>query len=228
MLVSVRSSAEAIEAVLGGASVVDVKEPSRGPLGCAELSVWKAVREAVPPEVPVSVALGELREWVDRSPPPAQAFAGIAFRKLGLSGMLGNDWERDWSQVRESFGPGPPWIAVAYLDADRAGAPDRRAIRDVAVSMPECAGILLDTWDKSRPAPIEPIDLAWFEPIRRTGRLIALAGGLDSTAIERLRSLCPDLFGVRGAACAEGDRGGFVERGRVRQLVEAIEVASKG
>ncbi|WP_235905271.1 (5-formylfuran-3-yl)methyl phosphate synthase [Tautonia marina] len=221
LLVSVRSAAEAIEAVQGGASVVDVKEPGRGPLGCAEVSVWRAVREAVSPDVPVSVALGELREWADRPVPSVGAFEGIAFRKLGLSGMVGRDWERIWNQFREAIGPGPPWIAVAYLDADRAGAPERFAIRDAAVTIPECAGILLDTWDKSRPADLASIDPHWFEPIRQSGRLIALAGGLDAVAIRRLGALRPDLFGVRGAACSGGDRGGCIERDRVRRLVEA-------
>ncbi|MEW4566488.1 (5-formylfuran-3-yl)methyl phosphate synthase [Tautonia sp. JC769] len=223
LLVSVRSAAEAIEAVRGGASVVDVKEPGRGPLGCADVSVWRAVREAVPPDVPVSVALGELREWVAGRPlPSSQAFEGIAFRKVGLSGMARLDWERAWDRLRGAFGPGPPWIAVAYLDADRADAPDWLAVRDVALTVPECAGVLLDTWDKTQPAPVVAIDPAGFEPIRRAGRRIALAGGLDAAAIGRLGGLRPDLFGVRGAACAGGERGGAIERDRVRGLVEAI------
>jgi uncharacterized protein (UPF0264 family) len=223
LLVSVRSAAEAIEVVQGGASVVDVKEPGRGPLGCADVGVWRAVREAVPPDVPVSVALGELREWVaDRPLPSSEAFEGIAFRKVGLSGMAGHDWQRAWTGLRESFGPGPPWIAVAYFDNDRADAPDWDAVRDVALTVPDCAGLLLDTWDKSRPAAIGSIDPAWFEPIRRAGLRIALAGGLDASAIGRIGTLRPDLFGVRGAACAGGERGGCIDRDRVRELVEAI------
>ena len=62
-----------------GATVIDVKEPDRGPLGCADPEVWRRVREAVPPGVPVSVALGELRDWGDRPLPPPGSFEGIAF-----------------------------------------------------------------------------------------------------------------------------------------------------
>src|SRR4051795_6593943 len=90
LLVSVRSVDEARAALAGGAAVIDVKEPDRGPLGCADFEVCRAVRRVVPPEVPVSVALGELREWMGTgrtAPPPSpDPFAGIAYRKLGLAG----------------------------------------------------------------------------------------------------------------------------------------------
>ena len=62
LLVSVRSASEGVVAVLGGASVVDVKEPDRGPLGRADASVWRETRRVVPPAIPVSVALGEIAD----------------------------------------------------------------------------------------------------------------------------------------------------------------------
>src|SRR5205807_1071510 len=63
LLVSVRSPDEALAAIKGGADIIDVKEPAHGPLGRADAAVWRAVREAVPPSIPVSVALGEWDEW---------------------------------------------------------------------------------------------------------------------------------------------------------------------
>ena len=65
LLVSVRSGVEALAALAGGADVIDVKEPSHGPLGRAEFALWREVRGRVPPTVPMSVALGELSEWSD-------------------------------------------------------------------------------------------------------------------------------------------------------------------
>jgi uncharacterized protein (UPF0264 family) len=220
LLVSVRSAEEAREAVLGGASVVDAKEPARGPLGCADPAVWQAVREAVAGVVPVSVALGELRDWIDRPVPDPGAFGGISYRKVGLSGMLGEDWPRRWSRLRESFGPGPAWVAVAYVDHDRAGAPSPSEVRDEAIGLPDCAGVLLDTWDKSRRADYAGFPADWFGPIRRSGRFVALAGGLDAGSFGALTSIHPDLLAVRGAACERGDRGGLVDRDRVRVLAE--------
>ena len=60
LLVSVRNAAEATEALAGGASIIDVKEPSRGPLGRADADVTAAIAEAVAGRAPLTVACGEL------------------------------------------------------------------------------------------------------------------------------------------------------------------------
>lgn len=115
LLVSVRSVSEALAAVAGGAAVVDVKEPDRGPLGMADPSVWRAVRDAVPSSIPVTVALGDLDDWRDQPPPDPSAFAGLAFRKIGFA-RASNDWAGTWRAMRAAWGNGPPWVAVAYAD----------------------------------------------------------------------------------------------------------------
>jgi uncharacterized protein (UPF0264 family) len=234
LLVSVRSVPEARAALAGGASVIDVKEPERGPLGCAEVQVWRDIRGVVPAGLPVSVALGELRDWVrgGRRPPEPGQFDGLAYRKLGLSGAgAGAGWERAWAALRREWGPGPSWIAVVYADWARAEAPDPDAVAEAAMAAEDCAGLLIDTWDKSRPSPIaaDAFWCRWFDRVRtRSGGplLIALAGGLDAAAIARLAPLGPDLFAVRGAACDGGDRRGAIDPGRVAVLVRAVAGAT--
>jgi uncharacterized protein (UPF0264 family) len=206
--------------------VIDVKEPDRGPLGCADVRVWREVRQSVPARLPVSVALGELCEWstAGRRMPEAAYFHGLAYRKLGLA-AIGTDWERHWAELRREMGEGPPWIAVVYADWECAQAPHPDAIREVALEAGDCAGILIDTWDKSRPSPLADDTewRRWFAASRR-GRpmLIALAGGLDGESIRRLSPLGPDLFAVRGAACTGGDRNGRIDPGRVERLVRIV------
>jgi uncharacterized protein (UPF0264 family) len=223
LLVSVRSAHEARAAVEGGAAVIDIKDPSRGPLGRASGEVWEAVRAAVPAGIPVSVALGELADWAA----PA-GFEGIelAYRKIGLAGAQ-RGWADRWAGIVASA-PGPPWIAVIYADWTIAGSPRPEEVLDVALSAPRCAGVLVDTWDKSRPGGL---DLAWapiVERVQGSGRLLALAGRLDLGAIRRLSRLGPDLFAVRGAACAGGDRLGAVDRVRVAELVRACGPTGPG
>ena len=65
LLVSVRSADEARAALAGGADVIDIKEPGRGPLGRADEATWRAVRAEVAGRVPVSAALGELAAWLN-------------------------------------------------------------------------------------------------------------------------------------------------------------------
>ena len=69
------------------------------------------------------------------------------------------------------------------------------------------------------------IDRSWMprvERVQKSGRMVALAGSLDLAEIERLRSWKPDIFAVRGAACASGDRLGPIDSGRVARLAEAV------
>ena len=222
LLVSVRSAAEALAAAAGGASIVDVKEPDRGPLGRADPEVWRAVRAAVPVSIPVSVSLGELTEWrgLERRIGPSD-FVGIAFRKVGLAGCRRDPgWERAWAHLREVLGPGPGWIAVVYADWIDADAPEPDRVLEAA-GRAGCAGILVDTWEKRRLAMLDPAWADWISRVRRSGLMIALAGGLDVGTIKRLTLLDPDLFAVRGAACSGNDRRAAIDPDRVAALVAA-------
>jgi uncharacterized protein (UPF0264 family) len=223
LLVSVRSADEARAAVAGGASVVDVKEPDRGPLGRSTVATWRAVREAVPGSIPVSVALGEIHDWEGHGEVGPSALEGIAFCKLGLKGA-GPRWEADWAAIRREGAGGPRWVAVAYADWRLAGAPGPDAVLGAALDAPDCAGVLVDTWDKSRESPLEasPTWSSWVDRAHRAGRFVAMAGGLDLAAIARLAPLRPDLFAVRGAACVGSDRRATVDAGRVTELVRAV------
>ncbi len=219
LLVSVRSADEAIEAVNGGASIIDIKEPDHGPLGQASQSTWRAVRLVVPSTIAVSVALGELAEWSDE----VRDYGGISFRKLGLAGS-GLDWRERWAAIRDREPGQASWVAVAYADWSFVGAPDPTQILEAAIESADCSGILVDTWDKTKPGGLECNESwrAWVERARRAGRFVALAGGLDRERIERLAPLRPDLFAVRGAACEGRDRTGRVQADQVAELVQVI------
>jgi uncharacterized protein (UPF0264 family) len=219
LLVSVRSAEEARAAVQGGASVVDVKEPDRGPLGRASPSTWRAVREAVPLTIPVSVALGELRDWSG----VRESFEGISFRKIGLAGS-GPNWRSRWAERRRNEGGGTRWVAVAYADWRVARSPYPDEVLEAALEAEDCSGVLVDTWDKSAPSPLDatPEWSDWVSLAQRSGRFVALAGGLDLKAIARLAPLKPDLFAVRGAACDRSERRGHVRADHVAELALAI------
>lgn len=221
LLVSVRSADEARAALAGGAAVIDVKEPRRGPLGRADPEVWAKVRQIVPATVPVSVALGELPEWRSLDPLGPSDFTGLAYRKLGLAGS-GADWAQEWSDLRQRWGSGPAWVAVAYADWQTARAPTPDAVLIEAVAA-GCAGILLDSFDKTRPGSIDGSWRLWIRRARSSGLFVALAGGLDAALIVRLSPLRPDLFAVRGAACTRSDRRSSIDAGRVALLALAAD-----
>ncbi len=210
----------------GGAAIIDIKEPSRGSLGRASSAVWCGIRQSVPRSIPVSVALGELNEWIGAEKPNISetAWSGIGYCKIGLADAPG-DWIERWSRLRRGYQgfeyPSTAWVAVVYTDWEAARAPHPDTVIQAAIDTPECRVILFDTWRKPGGTLM---DVAWKSRIERaknSGRSVALAGSLDVSAIARLAILDPDIFAVRGAACSGGDRLSAIDPERVARLVEA-------
>jgi len=192
LLVSVRTAIEAQAALAGGAAIIDVKEPLRGPLGRADVEVWHQVRSAVDTRIPVSVALGELNEWFL----PAAAVrtasdgAGISYFKLGLANSE-PAWRARFRTVRDQIfaigSPSPTWVAVVYADWQGARAPAPRDVIDEALEIDECSGVLVDSWDKSAPSPL---DAGWkplSDRVKSSGRFLALAESTLTRSNDSLR-----------------------------------------
>ncbi|MGE3818788.1 MAG: (5-formylfuran-3-yl)methyl phosphate synthase, partial [Isosphaeraceae bacterium] len=117
------------------------------------------------------------------------------------------------------------WVAVIYADWRTARAPHPDLVLEVALSSDDCDGILIDTFDKSPPSPVDLSCRKWIERARNAGRLVALGGGIDLDAIARLGPLKPDIFAVRGAACYDGNRHNDVDPSRVAQLARAAALS---
>jgi uncharacterized protein (UPF0264 family) len=206
LLVSVRSAAEAVAALEGGADLIDVKEPSRGSLGRADDETVRAVVEVVAGRRPVSAALGELLDDPEPRPLP-----GVTFVKWGLSGC--NDeptWQERWDEACtrwRQFNPGCAAVAVAYADWHRPGAPLPGGILCFAESR-GLPAVLIDTWNKDGGTLLDWLECDYLEFLsqysRKAGVKLALAGSLTAKEIEQLRGLAPDWFAVRGAACRGG------------------------
>jgi uncharacterized protein (UPF0264 family) len=219
LLVSVRNAVEARAAIEGGADVIDVKEPLRGPLGRADAKVWAEVRRAAPASTAVSVALGELVEW-EAGGRSVDWGEGLSYCKVGLSGLCDDpEWPPRWERLVEDGGP--PLVAVVYADAAAARAPSPDAVIDAALGCDACAGVLFDTWDKSAPSPIDASWARRFRRVQSSGRFVALAGRVDLDVLPALAPLRPDIVAIRGAACRGGDRLAPIDPLRVARLARA-------
>lgn len=219
LLVSVRSAEEALAALVGGADLIDVKEPARGAMGKSDDDTIAAVIEAVAGRVPVSAAMGE---WVELDGAPPHV--GLTFAKWGLSGIRGPSLEKTAVEAIRRAADTP--VMVAYADCIKAGSPDPLTLARLAVAH-RFPALLLDTFDKSGSTLLDwwPVDdLSWLIDICRSGGVpVALAGSLDCDQIRAASRLKPDWFAVRGAAC-EGGRGGTVSADRVAALKALVTV----
>ena len=232
LLVSVRNADEALAALQGGADVIDIKEPSRGPLGMADAQMIADVVRAVAassPDTPRSAALGETREWLDGAAIPVLP-RGLAFVKLGLSGLADRShWEAAWLSVRGRFEQQAEgrlnWIAVAYADDHLAGSPPvTDVIRQAART--GCRGVLVDTWSKGRGGLRDCVAdeqiRDWVHCARSAGLLVALAGRLQSHDLSTSSLQAADVLGVRSAACIAHDRHAQISAARVADLRQTL------
>lgn len=231
LLVSVRSADEAHAAIAGGADIIDVKEPTAGSLGRASSVAMQAVADVVgqSPSIPCSVALGELRDvLVER--PEIVIPSAVRWVKLGLSGCAGQpDWSQRWSDWRATIETPAAWIAVAYVDADRAEAPSVNDVLTAAIDTGG-AGLLLDTYCKTSGTLLDCMAIPQLRAItqraRFAGLMIAFAGRVQLDDLPTLIELQPDLIAVRSAVCRNHDRTAAVDATLVAEFRQAMHAAS--
>jgi hypothetical protein len=243
LLVSVRDAGEVRSAVRGGAAIVDVKDPDAGSLGRPSIESITAsaaqLQQLVPDgSVQFSIALGELREW---HPPAGNLPVGsiattlnkcsVSFAKLGLAGVCRGPssedrWIEDWLSVRSCWPQVPHWVAVAYVDAERAGAPAVRQVAEAAITS-QCSVLLLDTWRKDLSTLTDWLPISQLRELRiltrGAGLQLALAGRVGPGHVEVLQTCEPDILAVRGSVCINGDRRQTVCEQRVRELATLLE-----
>ncbi|MGE5192910.1 MAG: (5-formylfuran-3-yl)methyl phosphate synthase, partial [Deltaproteobacteria bacterium] len=243
LLVSVRNAAEAEAALVGGCDVLDVKEPARGAMGMADPTAIAAVVARVGAShssVPVSVALGEVAEW-EGMPAVPRLPARIAYVKLGTAG-LGSDagWGRrladvkrrfaaDWRETASDTEPDSvKWIAVGYADWESARGPCPAEVIDGAHEC-GCAGVLIDTFSKERGRLIDWLSIERLESLAALARSssleFALAGRLHVGDLPGIGAVCPDIVGIRSAACRAGIRTAEIDAAAVRSFREALQVS---
>jgi (5-formylfuran-3-yl)methyl phosphate synthase len=237
LLVSVRNAAEAAAALHGGADIVDIKEPHRGPLGRASNEVVGEVLGLIGGRQPVSAALGELAELRDASTPP-----GLSFVKCGLANLGANKrWQRQLLTLRERLNrqrQPPELVTVAYADWKNAGAPAWQQVSNFALRYPGGV-LLLDTFDKKwrnsgkKRRPTTLLDWLTLDEIRQlcqrcqtAGVRIALAGSLGVRQILKLFDAPPTWFAVRGSVCEANKRDGEVHVLKVWDLSHLLLWAS--
>ncbi len=211
LLVSVVSAREARRALAGGADIIDVKDPSQGPLGAPSPRVLSEVVAEVGGAVPVSVALGDLPNLPHTAALAARGavLSGADYVKVGLRGVQGiDDAVALMRAVADAVGPQTAVIAAAYADAAALDPPALApAWLPGVVDRSGIAGALVDTFVKdgrglySWLSPSEVVDLV--ARTRSAGGSFAVAGQLTLGELHRVEA---DVVGVRSAVCRGGDR----------------------
>ena len=225
LLVSVRTAEEVAAALAGGADLIDVKEPAKGPLAPAEAEVVAAVIDAVDGKVPVSAALGE---WSPNAITEAHWHLELPLQyvKWGLAGYApAPGWGEDLLDTRRELPVGMEMVAVAYADWERSKSVPPGELVKFAKRF-RFRAFLLDTFGKDGKTLLDfvkpPVVAELVESLRRVGVRVALGGSLRPEQVKQLKGVNPDWYAVRTSACAGGKRDGVIDTSRVKKWKDAI------
>lgn len=224
LLVSVRNAKEAVIAHRGGADLIDVKEPTRGPMGRADFRVMQDVltESSIPKEVPRTVALGELTEGNLIANLRKLASIGVpATAKLGFSKVVtSTHLLRAFAQAAVTFRNEVELVPVFYADHRDIGCPRFELLLDLA-EQSGCKTILIDTFAKDGRKLwnwMQPDVLGWLVQLAAAKNIrVAAAGSLGGVSLRRLERPFPAIVGVRGSVCRNGKRDGQLDAELISQ-----------
>ena len=219
MLASVTSPAEAEAVWVGGADIIDLKDPAKGALGALDASVAAAIVRAIGKRRPVSAAAGN-----------ALDAPGALVDKVAVMAATGADYVKIGLPM-DAAGP----------DCVRALAPQAKTTKLVGVLFADCgpdwdlvrlmgshgfAGAMLDTAKKGAGRLLDHMDIAALDRFigrcRENKLMAGLAGSLEAPDVPRLLPLEPDYLGFRGSLCQGRMRESAIDPASVRMIRDLI------
>lgn len=231
VLISVTSPSEAIEALIGGADIVDVKDPTKGSLGPPDTtiisSIIRSIRDVPHINIATSVALGDdpTKHQVKEMAFIAEELA-IDYAKTGSLGLRSiSDAVKAYRDLEVSA-ENINLVAVAYADYRVVNCLSPIDVLRAAY-LSDFEVFMIDTLIKNGMSTFDYLSVDEIVKIRELahemGLLFALAGSLKLSHVEVVQKVKPDIVGFRAAACG-GDRiRQKVTRENVRLLVEAYK-----
>jgi len=234
LMVSVQDVEEALEADRGGADVVDVKNLQEALVGSGHPAVVQQVRSQIPVEKHVSVTLG-----VVPSQPGTVAMAAYAAAVLNATsvkvGFCNTDYETAVEiliQSRRAMeGFNTKLIGSLFADNGLYDGLDPYLMLKLAKEG-QCDGFLIDTLTKDGRNLFDFIPETKLKEMvlegKELGLSTSLSGHLRIDDLDELARINPDIVGVRGAVCADGDRGRSVAWESVAEFKRQLDMRKSG
>ncbi|MEJ2109579.1 MAG: (5-formylfuran-3-yl)methyl phosphate synthase [Acidobacteriota bacterium] len=231
LMISVISTAEAKDALAGGAEILDVKNPEEGSLGAQSPQIVREIAGTSAGKVKVSVAIGDMPNL-----PGTAALAALGAAVCGADyikvGMMGPSNESEGADLlhevnRAVRGYETCIIAAGYADFNRINALDPGCLPDIA-AYAGAGGILLDTAVKDGKTLFDFLDPSQLrilaERTHRNGLLFGLAGALGEQDLNPAHAIGADIVGLRTAVCLDNRRSGPLEATRIKKLLQARDM----
>jgi hypothetical protein len=227
LLISVTNVKEAVEAIEGGADIIDIKNPLEGSLGANFPQVIQEIVRKVPPHLKSSATLGDIPNLpgtVSLAGVGA-AICGVNYVKVGLMGVRALEdatflLKHLHSSVK-TVNPDIKVIAAGYADARRVKALDPLILPQASIEA-GIEGCMIDTAIKDGQNLFQHLNRDQLKNFvaeaHAAGLICALAGSLRENDIRVIQELGTDIVGLRTAVC-EGDRvHGQISRDKVQKV----------
>jgi len=225
MLASVANPAEAEAVWVGGADIIDLKDPTKGALGALDADVAAGIVRSVGKRRPVSAAAGASlgAPWAVVDAVAAMAATGVDYVKVGFSADKAG---ADCVRALAPHASNTKLVGVLFAD----GAPDLDMLALMAKN--GFAGAMLDTAKKGAGRLLDHMGIAaldrFIDRCRENGLTSGLAGSLEAPDVPRLLPLQPDYLGFRGSLCQGRAREGAIDAASVRLIRDLIPREADG
>ena len=234
LMVSVQNLNEAIEALHGGADIVDVKNLQEALVGSAHPLTVKAVRDSIPMDRHASVTLGVVPNQAGTVAMAVYA-AGILDATSVKVGFMRTEYDEavevllECKQALEGFDT--KLIGSLFADNPLYDGLDAKHMVDLAEES-QCDGWLIDTLTKDGRNLFDFIPESELRDMvlsgKKSGMSTALSGHLKMSDLDELARINPDIVGVRGAVCQKGDRDSAVHRDAVSEFTRQLRMRETG
>ena len=234
LMVSVQNLNEAIEALHGGADIVDVKNLQEALVGSAHPLTVKAVRDSIPMDRHASVTLGVVPNQAGTVAMAVYA-AGILDATSVKVGFMRTEYNEavevllECKQALEGFDT--KLIGSLFADNPLYDGLDANHMVDLAEES-QCDGWLIDTLTKDGRNLFDFIPESELRDMvlsgKKSGMSTALSGHLKMSDLDELARINPDIVGVRGAVCQKGDRDSAVHRDAVSEFTRQLRMRETG
>lgn len=234
LMVSVQNMEEALQALKGGADIVDVKNLQEALVGSAHPHIVRDVRNAIPMERHASVTLGVVPHQVG-TVAMAVYTAGVLRATSVKVGFMDHEYdaaEETLHACKEALdGFDTKLIGSLFADNSLFGGLEPHHMNKLAKAT-KCDGWLIDTLTKDGRNLFDFIREDELKEMvlegKEAGMSTALSGHLNIKDLDELARINPDIVGVRGAACMKGDREARVHWEPVAEFKRQVDMRLSG
>ena len=234
LMVSVQNLEEALQALKGGADIVDVKNLQEALVGSAHPHVVRDVRNAIPIERHASVTLGVVPNQVG-TVAMAVYTAGVLKATSVKVGFMNTEYDAAVETLLASKkaleGTDTKLIGSLFADNPMYDGLDSHHMSQLAKDG-NCDGWLIDTLTKDGR---NLFDFLREDELREmvfdgkeAGISTALSGHLRLSDLDELARINPDIVGVRGAVCQKGERTSGVYWEAVAEFKRQLDMRKTG